>query len=103
MGRLARPNGSRQPEVFDLKMKKKREAVRERIYLTFPRTLVREPVLSSMAKQFDIVFNIRGSTVTAEMGLMTLEINGAQAEVDKAVAWLKEKGVTVEPVEKNVV
>jgi L-aspartate semialdehyde sulfurtransferase ferredoxin len=84
-------------------MKKKREAVRERIYLTFPRTLVREPVLSLMAKQFDVVFNIRGSTVTAEMALMALEINGAQAEVDKAVAWLKEKGVTVEPIGKNVV
>jgi L-aspartate semialdehyde sulfurtransferase ferredoxin len=84
-------------------MKKKREAVRERIYLTFPRTLVREPVLSLMAKQFDVVFNIRGSTVTAEMALMALEINGAQAEVDKAVAWLKEKGVTVEPIGKNIV
>ena len=83
-------------------MKKKREAVRERIYLTFPRTLVREPVLSSMAKQFDVVFNIRGSTVTAEMALMALEIDGAQTEVDKAVAWLKEKGVTVEPIEENV-
>jgi hypothetical protein len=56
-----------------------------------------------MAKQFDVVFNIRGSTVTAEMALMALEINGAQTEVDKAVAWLKEKGVTVESIEKNVV
>ena len=64
---------------------------------------MREPVLSSMAKQFDIVFNIRGSTITAEMGLMALEINGAQTEVNKAVAWLKEKGVTVESIEKNVV
>jgi L-aspartate semialdehyde sulfurtransferase ferredoxin len=84
-------------------MKKKRPTVHERIHLTFPRTLVREPVLSLMAKQFDVVFNIRGSTVTAEMGLMALEIDGAQTEVDKAVAWLKEKGVTVEPIEKNVV
>ena len=84
-------------------MKKKREIVRERIYLTFPRTLVKEPVLSLMAKQFDVVFNIRGSTVTAEMGLVALEIDGAQTELDKAVAWLKEKGVTVEPIEKNVI
>lgn len=64
---------------------------------------MREPVLSSMAKQFDVVFNIRGSTVTAEMGLMALEITGTQIEVDKAVAWLKEKGVTVESIEKNAV
>jgi ABC-type methionine transport system ATPase subunit len=83
-------------------MKKKQEGVRERIYLTFPRTLVREPVLSSMAKQFDVGFNIRGSTVTAEMGLMALELNGPQTEVDKAVAWLKDKGVMVESIEKNV-
>ena len=83
-------------------MKKKREAVRERIHLTFPRTLVREPVLSSMAKQFDVGFIIRVSPVTAEMGLMAYEINGTQTEVDKAVAWLKEKGVTVESIEKNV-
>ena len=74
-----------------------------KFYLTFPRDLVREPVLSLLAKQFDIIFNIRGSTVTAEMGLVALEINGAQAEVDKAVTWLKEKGVAVEPIEKNVI
>jgi L-aspartate semialdehyde sulfurtransferase ferredoxin len=63
---------------------------------------VREPVLSSMAKQFDVGFNIRGSTVTAEMGLMALELNGPRTEVDKAVAWLKDKGVMVESIEKNV-
>ena len=63
---------------------------------------MREPVLSSMAKQFDVGFNIRGSTVTAEMGLMALELNGPQTEVDKAVAWLKDKGVMVESIEKNV-
>jgi ABC-type methionine transport system ATPase subunit len=84
-------------------MKKKKETIRERVYLTFPRTLVKEPVLSLMAKQFDVVFNIRGSTVTAEMGLVALEIDGAQTEVDKAVTWLKDKGVAVEPIEKNVI
>lgn len=84
-------------------MKKKKDKIRERVYLTFPRELVKEPVLSLLAKQFDIVFNIRGSTVTAEMGLVALEIDGAQTEVDKAVAWLKDKGVMVEPIEKNVI
>ena len=84
-------------------MKKKKDQIRERVYLTFPRELVKEPVLSLLAKQFDVVFNIRGSTVTAEMGLVALEIDGAQTEVDKAVAWLKDKGVTVEPIEKNVI
>jgi L-aspartate semialdehyde sulfurtransferase ferredoxin len=65
--------------------------------------VVKEPVLSLMAEQFDLVFNIRGSPVIAEMGLVAFEIDGAQTGLDKAVAWLKEKGVTVEPIEKNAI
>ncbi|HZA55079.1 MAG TPA: NIL domain-containing protein [Candidatus Udaeobacter sp.] len=84
-------------------MKTKRESVRERVYLTFPKDLIQEPILSMLAKQFDVVFNIRGSTVTAEMALVALEIDGKSAEVEKAIGWLKEKGVMVEPIEKNVI
>jgi ABC-type methionine transport system ATPase subunit len=84
-------------------MKTKKEKVRERVYLSFPKDLIKEPVLSLLAKQFDIVFNIRGSTVTAEMGLVALEIDGNHTEVDKAIRWLKNKGVMVEPIEKNVI
>jgi ABC-type methionine transport system ATPase subunit len=81
----------------------KQDIVRERVYLTFPQDLIKEPVLSMLSKQFDIVFNIRGSTVTSEMGLVALEIDGKSAEVAKAIGWLREKGVTVEPIEKNVI
>ena len=77
--------------------------VSERVYLTFSRDLIKEPVLSMLSKQFDVIFNIRGSTVTAEMGLVALEIDGKDSEVAKAIAWLKSKGVAVEPIEKNVI
>ncbi len=84
-------------------MKVQKEKVSERIYLTFPKQLVKEPLVCQLAKKFDILFNIRGSTVTAEMGLVALEIDGERAEVDKAIKWLKDKGVIVEPIEKNVI
>ena len=45
----------------------------------------------------------RGSTVTSEMGLVALEIDGKGSEVAKAIGWLKAKGITVEPIEKNVI
>jgi ABC-type methionine transport system ATPase subunit len=80
----------------------KNSPVSERVYLTFPQNLIRQPVLSQLAKRFDIEFNIRGSTVTTEMALVALEIVGARREVDKAISWLKAKGVTVERIEKNV-
>ncbi len=75
----------------------------ERIYLPFPKKLVREPVICQLAKKFDILFNIRGSTVTSEMGLVALVINGEREEVDRAIRWLKNGGVIVEPIEKNVI
>ena len=78
----------------------KREIVRERIYLTFPQNLIKEPVLSMLSKRFDIVFNIRGSTVTSNLGLVALEIDGKAAEVAKAIGWLKGKGVSVEPIKR---
>lgn len=84
-------------------MDPKKETVCERVYLTFPKELVKEPIVCWLAKKFDILFNIRGSTVTSEMGLVALEINGDREEVDRALLWLKEKGVVVEPIEKNVI
>ncbi len=83
--------------------KTKDPPVRERVYLTFPKNLIKEPILSTLAKQFDVVFNIRGSTVTTEMALVAIELHGKQREVKKAIDWLKNKGVTVEPFEKNLV
>jgi ABC-type methionine transport system ATPase subunit len=73
--------------------KTKERPVRERLYLTFPKNLIKEPVLSTLAKQFEVVFNIRDSTVTAEMGLVAIELDGGRREVEKAIGWLKNKGV----------
>jgi ABC-type methionine transport system ATPase subunit len=84
-------------------MKGQKEKACERVYLTFPKDLVKEPIVCLLAKKFDITFNIRGSTVTAEMGIVALEIDGERAEVDKSIKWLKDKGVIVEPIEKNVI
>ena len=80
-----------------------KEKVCDRIYMTFPKKLVKEPLICLLAKKFDIIFTIRGSTVTKDLGLIALEINGQRGEVSRAVSWLKEKGVIVEPIEKNVI
>lgn len=84
-------------------MRYDKEKVSERVYLTFPKELVKEPIVCWLAKKFDIIFNIRGSTVTAEMGLVALEIDGERGEVNRAIEWLKEKGVIVEPIEKSII
>ena len=76
---------------------------RAKFYLTYPKGLVKEPLIYQMSKKFDLVFNVRSASVSEEIGIIALELDGVQDEIDTAVAWFREHGVTVEPIEKNVI
>ena len=52
------------------------ERIRERYYLSYPRALIKEPLLYQLVKKFDLVFNIRGASVSEEMGLVAVEFEG---------------------------
>ena len=47
--------------------------------------------------------NIRRADVTATYGWVALEIEGRQDDLERGVAWLKEKGLKVDPIEKDVI
>jgi len=74
-----------------------------RVYLTFNEDTVREPVIWKMAREFDVVTNIRTAEVKDHMGLVGLEIDGADEVVEAAINWLKQQGVQVDPIEQNVI
>lgn len=77
--------------------------MKEKWYLTYPPTLIKEPIIYLLGKKFAVVTNIRGANISDEMGLIALEVEGSQAELDRAVAWLRSQEITVEPIEKNVI
>ena len=79
------------------------ERVHERYYLSYPRALIREPILYHLVKKFDIVFSIRGASVSEDMGLVAIELEGSPDQIERALTWLRATGVTVEPIEKNVI
>ncbi|MDX8405887.1 MAG: NIL domain-containing protein [Mariprofundus sp.] len=74
-----------------------------RVYLTFNEDTVREPLIWKLAKEFDVVTNIRTAEVKENTGLVGLEIEGKTAVVEASVAWLITQGVHVEPIEQNVI
>ena len=76
---------------------------RAKLYLTYPKKLVKEPLIYQMARKFDLVFNVRSASVSEEIGIIALELDGTPGEIEGAVAWFREQGVTVEPIEKNVI
>jgi L-aspartate semialdehyde sulfurtransferase ferredoxin len=77
--------------------------MKEKLYLTYPPVQIKKPIIYLLGKEFDVVTNIRGANVSNEMGLVALEVEGRQAEIDRAVAWLRAQGIQVEPIEKNVI
>ena len=70
-----------------------------RLWLMFPARLITRPILWELAKQFAVVTNIRQASVTDEIGLVSLELDGEREEIKKSIAWLEENGIKVEPVE----
>jgi hypothetical protein len=76
---------------------------RQKFYLTYPQRLVREPLIYQLSRKFDVVFNVRGASVNEEIGIIALELDGDPDVIEAAVTWLREQGVTVEPIEKNVI
>jgi len=75
-----------------------------RVYLNFDKKTVTEPVIWQLAKEFDVMTNIRAAEVKEEMGLVGLEIEGKTEVVEASVKWLEaQTGVHVEPIEQNVI
>jgi ABC-type methionine transport system ATPase subunit len=76
---------------------------KQRLWLMFPAKLITRPIIWELGKNFDIVTNVRQASVTDEVGLASLSLEGERAEIKRAIAWLEELGVRVEPVEINTI
>jgi hypothetical protein len=78
---------------------------KKRVWLTFgSKTMVETPALWRMSRAFpNVSFDIRQASVTADIGIMAVVFEGEEKDVIAALAVLREQGVTVEPIEKNVI
>ena len=56
-----------------------------------------------LGRKFKIVTNVRQASVTDEIGVVCLELEGDRAEIKAAIKWLEGLGISVEPVEINVI
>mgnify|MGYP000965400190 CR=1 FL=1 len=74
-----------------------------RLWLMFPPRLIRTPVIWQLSQKFKLVTNIRQASVTDEIGVVCLELEGARADIKSSIKWLERMGIRVEPVEINVI
>jgi hypothetical protein len=74
-----------------------------RLWLMYPPKLIREPLIWKLGHKFPVVTNIRQASVTDEIGIVSLELDGKRRDIKAAIKWLEKLGVSVEPVEINVI
>jgi ABC-type methionine transport system ATPase subunit len=75
----------------------------QRLWLMYPPKLIKKPFIWEVAQKFKVVTNIRQASVTDEIGIVCLELDGKRDEVKAAITWLEKQGVNVEPVEIGVI
>lgn len=77
--------------------------MKKRVYLTYPKEQVKEPLLYNVGKLFNVVTNIRQATVSDTIGLVALELDGEAEQIEKAIEYFVNKGVKVEPIELDII
>jgi L-aspartate semialdehyde sulfurtransferase ferredoxin len=74
-----------------------------RLWLMYPPKLIKEPLLWQLSQKFKVITNVRQASVTDEIGIVSVELEGKRSDVKAAIQWLEKLGVKVEPVEINVI
>jgi hypothetical protein len=77
--------------------------VKQRVKFTFVEELIKEPIIWKLAKQFDIVTNIRRADVTDQRGWVILELDGDHDEIERGLDWVRDNGVRVDPISEDIV
>jgi ABC-type methionine transport system ATPase subunit len=68
-------------------------------FCTFPQQLISEPIIShTLGEKFPVIPNIRAASISDNMALVAVEIEGTDEAIDAAVAYLRERGVKVEEI-----
>lgn len=74
-----------------------------RLWLMYPPKLITNPVIWELTQRFPVITNVRQASVTDEIGIVSLELEGARSDIKAAIQWLEKLGIKVEPVEINVI
>ncbi|MDO8687458.1 MAG: NIL domain-containing protein [Dehalococcoidales bacterium] len=76
---------------------------KRQVTFTFPETLIKEPVIYNLGIKFRVVTNIRHADVSAGKGWVVLELEGDETDIEEGIAWVRTRGVRVDPVVGDVV
>jgi len=76
---------------------------KKQVLFTFPRELIKEPVIHNLSHAFKVITNIRRADVAEDRGWVMLELEGDTPEIEAAIDWAKGRGVRVDSIGGDLV
>jgi ABC-type methionine transport system ATPase subunit len=73
--------------------------MKKRVKLVFPQNLIKEPILFTVVKVYNIIPNIRRARVTETVAEIVVDITGEEENIDLAIQALIKQGVDAEIIE----
>ncbi|MBK3333177.1 FeS-binding protein [Persephonella atlantica] len=73
-----------------------------KLKLIYPEDKIKEPILSQVCKNFDVIINIRKANVTDTIGWLELELTGEENQIEQAIKFMESQGIEVSPLEGQV-
>lgn len=75
---------------------------KRQLKLSFPTELITEPVVYNLTREFRVIAIVQRASIVENRGLVMLEMEGSDDDIERSVAWMTEKGIEVEPFEVKV-
>ncbi|MBO8130124.1 MAG: 4Fe-4S dicluster domain-containing protein [Candidatus Marinimicrobia bacterium] len=77
--------------------------INKKIVLKFPPSLVDQPIICKLVKDFDLEFNILKAYVTPdEEGLLVIELKGKDKNYNEGIEYLKSKGIIIQTLKQRI-
>ncbi len=76
---------------------------KKRVVLTFPHELLDKPITYHLIKDFDLIVNLLRVKITPkEEGVMVVEIEGDDANLEDGISYLKKIGVAIDSLIEDI-
>ncbi|MCJ7665905.1 MAG: 4Fe-4S binding protein [Actinobacteria bacterium] len=77
--------------------------IKKKLVLSFTEKVVTKPITYKLVKEFDLVFNILRAEITPDMeGKMLIELQGNDEQIEEAINYLNNTGVTVQEAARDI-
>ena len=89
--------------LAELRLQEESNVAKKYYHLYFAQNLIKEPIMFTVARDNNLLLNIRRAKITAEAGEATIELEGDAQAIARAEKAFKDKGVKVDSVLGNIV